>query len=236
MGKTAVVTIVLVHGAGSTGAAAATLVGPRLLGEETDAVLLEDRTGDIDQVIAAIDDTVARHPRSTSIVGISLGAHALARWASTTRRPVPPLVCVLPAWIGEASESAQATAAAARAIAAHGIPATLDRLAREGRHSDVVDLLRVSWPDYSDDELAGCLQRAAEGRGPSASELAAITAPVAVVGWMQDAFHPDAVARAWARYLPRAVIALAARPDIRLLQRALATATGGSPSRRARPH
>lgn len=227
MGKTAVVTTVVVHGAGSTGAAAVALLGSSLLGADEDTVLIEDRTGDVEQVIAALDDTMARQPHCTSIVGVSLGAHAVARWASGAGGSVPTLVCVLPAWIGEPSQSAQVTAAAGRGIAAAGIDASLQALAHEGSHPDIVDLLRISWPVYSDESLAASLARASRGRGPTESELAAIRGPVAVVGWGQDAFHPDAVAREWARHLPRSVIALAARPEIRLLQRALATATGG---------
>jgi len=212
------VTTVIVHGAGSTGGAAATL-----LGAGADAVLIEDRSGDVDAVIASLEATLAGHPDCSVLVGISLGAHAVARWASTSRRPLPRLVCVLPAWTGPPGATAGATALAAQQIAADGATAVLDRLTAEGRYPDVVQLLRVAWRDYSDDALSAGLTRASTGRGPTPAELASISVPVAIVGWRGDALHPAAVTHEWARYLRWPTIALAARPEIRLIRQALAT-------------
>ena len=211
-------TTVLVHGAGSTGGAAAAL-----LGAGADAVLIEDRSGDVDAVIASVEATLANHPGCTSLVGVSLGAHAVARWASTTHRPLPRIVCVLPAWTGPPGPTAGATAIAAQQIAADGAAAVLNRLTAEGRYPDVVQLLRVAWRDYSDDALSAVLTRASTGRGPTPAELASIPVPVAVVGWRGDALHPAAVAHEWARHLRWPTIALAARPEIRLIRQALAT-------------
>jgi len=212
------VTTVIVHGAGSTGGAAATL-----LGAGADAVLIEDRSGDVDAVIASLEATLAGHPDCSVLVGISLGAHAVARWASTSRRPLPRLVCVLPAWTGPPGATAGATALAAQQIAADGATAVLDRLTAEGRYPDVVQLLRVAWRDYSDDALSAGLTRASTGRGPTPAELASISVPVAIVGWRGDALHPAAVTHEWAQYLRWPTIALAARPEIRLIRQALAT-------------
>jgi len=212
------VTTVIVHGAGSTGGAAAAL-----LGAGADAVLIEDRSGDIDAVIASLETTLAGHPECNVLVGISLGAHAVARWASTARRPLPRLVCVLPAWTGPPGPTAGATAIAAQQIATDGATAVLDRLTAEGRYPDVVQLLRVAWRDYSDDALSAGLTRASTGRGPTPAELASIPVPVALVGWRGDALHPAAVANEWARYLRWPTIAMAARPEIRLIRQALAT-------------
>jgi len=212
------VTTVIVHGAGSTGGAAATL-----LGAGADAVLIEDRSGDVDAVIASLEATLAGHPDCSALVGISLGAHAVARWASTARRPLPRLVCVLPAWTGPPGPTAGATALAAQQIAADGATAVLDRLTAEGRYPDVVQLLRVAWRDYSDDALSAGLTRASTGRGPTPAELASISVPVAIVGWRGDALHPAAVTHEWAQYLRWPTIALAARPEIRLIRQALAT-------------
>ena len=211
-------TTVIVHGAGSTGGAAATL-----LGAGADAVLIEDRSGDVDAVIASLEATLAGHPDCSVLVGISLGAHAVARWASTSRRPLPRLVCVLPAWTGPPGATAGATALAAQQIAADGATAVLDRLTAEGRYPDVVQLLRVAWRDYSDDALSAGLTRASTGRGPTPAELASISVPVAIVGWRGDALHPAAVTHEWAQYLRWPTIALAARPEIRLIRQALAT-------------
>ena len=223
MGETSPVTTVVVHGAGSTGAAAGALLG---LG--TDAVFVEDRSGDVEQVMTALDDTIARQPGCTHLVGISLGAHAVARWASSATTPVPRLVLVLPAWIGAPADTAQATAAAGRNVAAAGITTILTQLAHDGERPDVVQLLQLSWPEYSDDELSRCLARASSGRGPTPAELAAIAAPVSLVGWQGDAFHPESAIHAWARHLRRPAVVMAARPEIRLLRQALATAPGGT--------
>lgn len=223
MGKTALVTTLLVHGAGSTGAAAA-----ELLGLGSDIVLVEDRSGDVDQVILQLEAAWASNPDCTALIGVSLGAHAVARWAASTSHPLPRIACVLPAWTGSPTSAADATAGAARDVAQEGSAAILGRLQRESPHSDVVRLLQLAWPSYSDDQLAHSLTRASRGRGPYPEELAAISAPVAVISWRGDAFHPDDVAHEWARHLRRPTLALAARPDVHLLQRALSTAPGWS--------
>lgn len=209
-------TTVVVHGAGSTGAAAAAL-----LGSGPDSVLIEDRSGDIDEVIASVEATLVDVPGCSTLVGISLGAHAVARWASTAHRPLPRIVCVLPAWTGPPGSTAYATALAAQQIAADGANAVLDRLTAEDRYPDVVQLLRVAWDDYSDDMLSSCLFRASSGRGPTPAELASIPVPVAVVGWRGDAFHPAAVAHEWATHLRWPTIAMGAYPEIRLMRQAL---------------
>ena len=222
--ETAHVTTVIVHGAGSTGAAAASLVGAR-----PEAVLLEDRTGDVQRVAESIEATLASREDCTSLVGVSLGAHAVALWASRTRLPLPHLACVLPAWMGQPAAAAAATAASARAIAVDGATGLLTRLAAQAAHDDVIDLLRLAWSDYDDATLVKCLLRASEGRGPSANDLASIPAPVTVVGWRGDDLHPASLALEWASHLQRPIIVMAARPEIRLLQRALATAPGMRP-------
>jgi hypothetical protein len=214
-------TLVIVHGAGSTGAAAA-----HLLGAGDDAVLVEDRSGDIDLVLETLRATLADLGDCSILVGVSLGAHAVARWASAATRPLPRLLCVLPAWTDRPGGSAEATAAAARGITSEGIGGTLDRLAAGEDHPDVVQLLRIAWPDYSDDSLAHSLSRASSGSAPSRDQLAAIPAPVALVGWEGDAFHPASVAREWGRHLRWPTVAMAARPDIRLIRQAVATCGG----------
>lgn len=229
MGEDAPVTIVLAHGAGSTGRAASALLGPLApTGDPADVHLVEDRTGDITHVIDALDEAVASATGCSAVVGISLGAHAVARWAARVSRAhperrLPRLVCVLPAWSGSPGAAAAATSAAATSVRDVGIPALLARLAESGTHPDVVRLLRIAWADYSDDALDRCLRTASTGLGPSREELASIPAPVSVVGWMGDDLHPAAVGREWARHLHRPTLAVAARPDIGLLRRALAT-------------
>lgn len=229
MGEDAHVTIVIAHGAGSTGRAAEALLGPLgPAGDRSDLHLVEDRTGDIANVVEALERAMAAPPVSITVIGISLGAHAVARWAAraSSANPdgrLPRLICVLPAWSGTPGPAAAATSATAAAVRAEGIPSLLARLDEDGTNPDVVRLLGIAWADYSDDSLSRCLMNASAGLGPSRQELASIRAPVSVVGWMGDHFHPAGVSRDWARHLRRPTVAIAARPDIGLLRRALAT-------------
>lgn len=222
MGDTEPVTTLVVHGAGSTGQAAAVLVAAA-----PEAWLLEDRSGDIEILIARIEEYVTSHRDCTTLVGVSLGAHAVARWASGTALPVPRLVCVLPAWTDAPALTASATAASAREIAERGIPDALRTLFEHGTHDDIVELLRLSWADYESGELAECLLRASASRGPTRDELSAITAHVCVIGWLDDDLHPASVAHEWVRHLRHGTIAMAMRPQINLIRQALRTVTGG---------
>jgi pimeloyl-ACP methyl ester carboxylesterase len=219
------VTTVVVHGAGSSGQAAA-----RLLGCGPGALLVEDRSGDVEAIIDLIDATVAARSDVTDLMGISLGAHAIARWASRAQRPVPRVWCVLPAWTGDAGATAQVTAAAARAVADDGIATLLQRMHRDALYPDVVSLVQQAWDDYADDELARALDRASAGRGPTAEELAAIPVPVTVIGWAGDAFHPEDVVRTWGRHLRQPTLAIAARPETRLIRQALRTCAAPMPA------
>ena len=229
MGEDAHVTIVIAHGAGSSGRAAAALLGPlNPTGDPADVHLVEDRTGDITHVIEALEHAVASSPVCSTVIGISLGAHAVARWAArassaSPHGPLPRLICVLPAWSDSPGAAAAATSAASTAVRAEGIAALLARLDEVGTNPDVIGLLRIAWADYSDASLGHCLMTASTGLGPSPQELASIRAPVGVVGWMGDDFHPAGVSREWARHLRQPTVAIAARPDIILLRRALAT-------------
>ena len=135
------------------------------------------------------------------------------------------LTLVLPAWTGAPTSAAQATAASSEDIGRRGISGTLSLLEAQHPGNDVVHLLRRSWPSYDDEQLRMCLLRASRGRGPTPAELERITAPVRIVGWHCDAFHPHATGIAWSRYTRAARIATAARPRIDLLQQSLASIT-----------
>jgi hypothetical protein len=225
VGQTAYVSIVIAHGAGSSGTAAARLLGATAWGDSgEDLVLIEDRTGDVERVIRAIDAAVAQGAECTHLIGVSLGAHAVARWASgSAPGRLPRLTCVLPAWTGAPGPAAAATASASAEIADQGIESVTRRLTSQAEHPDIVRLLRTAWSDYSDAGLADCLATASTGRAPTPDELARIGAPIDLVGWHADAFHPVDVIHEWMRHLPRARAAIAAGPTIGLLQRALAT-------------
>ena len=221
---------VIVHGAGSTTSAADALLGWE---PGPDVMPVEDRSGNVRRVVDLIDGSVGNDPSDVVMVGVSLGAHAIARWAAERARsgrlPARALICVLPAWVGAPGDAAAATAASAREIAANGIDRTLRALEARGGASDVLALLRLAWADYSDDGLATALHTASQGEAPHIDDLRAIREPLAVVGWHRDPLHPADVARVWATAAPRAVCAVAARPDARLLRAALRTAWGADP-------
>lgn len=216
---------VLAHGAGSTGDVVRRLIAPADLGCES-LVYLEDRTGDIDTVIALLEGAAGdRCDRGEPVVvgGVSLGAHAAIRWTARRRqqhRRGPSLVlAALPAWTGEPDEVARANAITAGALRALGAGSSrpADLAAGPLLHADlaadphgsvitrtVLPLVALGWHGYAVDELAEALDRAGCGPGPTAEELAAVDVPVIIASWSGDALHPEAVADAWASHLPRA--------------------------------
>lgn len=225
--------IVVAHGAGSTGAAACALLG---IARTPDVILVEDRTGDVDAVIAGIEAAVESAAQVTHVVGVSLGAHATARWAATSPLASPTsglsaqIVCALPAWGEVLGSAAEATARAGERIGQDGISATLAALAADPASADVLKLLALAWAEYSDAELAQCLATASRSPGPDAAELSRIVLPATFVGWHHDDMHPAAVARDWAERVAGSRIAMGARPEARLLRRALATTLGTTPA------
>ena len=207
----------LAHGAGSTGPAARRLLG---LEGRPDIITVEDRTGDIDHVIAGIDSVVRAHPDCVEIIGVSLGAHAAARWAAG-RDEGPALTFILPAWTGNAGRTADATAHAAQRIRDVGIAATLEGLTEAASHPGIVELLGVAWDRYTQEQLHACLATAACGRGPTCHELDELRLPSRIIGWYGDAFHPASTVVQWSRRVAGARVSLAARPSIPLLQAAM---------------
>lgn len=228
--------IVLVHGAGSTGDAAAALLGPILAG--TEVVRVEDRTGDVDVVAQALAGTVASLRECRHVIGVSLGAHAVAHWASRASAggprgaAIPQLCFVLPAWLGAPDSTAGATAQSADDVARSGIAATLARLRREfpsmddHEDIDIVGLVDLAWSQYDDSTLAATLRQASTTPGPTVQQLARITSPTSVVGWEGDLLHPASVSRRWSAALPRCRVGLASRPSVRRLRMAAATVAG----------
>ncbi|MEK9664856.1 MAG: hypothetical protein VW082_09585 [Candidatus Nanopelagicales bacterium] len=193
--------VLLVHGAGSSGAAALALLGD-CLAPFGRVQTLDDRTGDVGSLMARLD-TVA--PHVDLAVGVSLGAHALARWAAG-RPKGPALLLCLPAWTGEPDEVARATEGTAQRLTVLGRQALLQEMPDDAHYGPgrVADLVRLGWGSYGDRELVDALAAAAHQRGPTTTELATIITRTAVLGWPDDALHPDAVARLWAKSIPAA--------------------------------
>lgn len=219
-------TVLLVHGAGSSSDAAVAIVGPLLAGRHI--VTIDDRSGEIDDIVSAIEQAADSADDVTHVVGISLGAHAVALWAS--RRSVSSIVLVLllPAWLGPPDATSQLTAAAAEEIRRQGIAATLTRISAESELPDVAALLEQAWSHYSDAQLAVALERASHQRAPADIDLERLVAPACVIGWEGDHLHPACMARRWGTLIPHARVAVAARPSVALLRAAVAAATGWS--------
>lgn len=205
---------ILLHGAGSCGSVARRLLPADSLvgagfGDGIVVETIEDRNGRVPSLIEALDDRVHRaraEGASVAVAGISLGAHAVARWAAFRGPSAADLLVLgLPAWTGAPDATASLTARTADDIRRRGSTAVLDELRRATPRplAGLVDMLSMGWHAYPDDAvLADALQAAAGQRGPLRAELAAISIPSVVVGLHSDAVHPLRVARAWSRVIP----------------------------------
>lgn len=197
----------LLHGSGSDSvfvrasfAAPLARAGFRLLAPD-------DRTGAADLMIRRLDG-LRQTTRLAIAGGVSVGAHAAARWAATSQSPeLEGLILVMPAWTGAPGTAADLTAYTARSIRRHGVSFELQRLEREvgEQHDWVLDELQRSWP-LQQQSLAESMERTAASRGPYLSELARIAVPVALVALRDDPLHPTVVAHEWATTLRHACV------------------------------
>jgi pimeloyl-ACP methyl ester carboxylesterase len=223
------VAVVLAHGAGSSAAAARELLGLELHSREI--IPVEDRTGDVEVVVDLITTALSNASEVTHLVGVSLGAHAVASWAARSHAQAPAIVCVLPAWTGLPDATASLTSLSAADIGRDGVLPTLRRIRQDSPNQDIAEILEAGWSDYSQPALVNALQMASRSWAPDDAALTTIAAPSTVVGWSGDPLHPVETARRWARNLPRARIAIAVRPDVALLRAAFRAATGLGPTR-----
>ncbi len=212
--------ILIAHGAGSTAATAQSLLAPLLepvAGPGSTWSVIDDRSGDVDEVAGRIRDWLARTSPSLGhrvVCGISLGAHAAVLSSRRTDAPHSPpgpqgYVVALPAWSGDPDAVASATAHTGQAIDANGISRTLaDIDARTPNNRRwLVDILRRDWSHYRDEQLAQALLTAAGSAGPTHDDLASITAPTLVIGATEDPLHPMSTARSWAGAIPDSILA-----------------------------
>lgn len=195
----------LVHGAGSTPDAVRRLLGPAAAGGDIVAL---DARGTLDDVVAAV--TAAVHRAETSgrtigvVGGISLGAHAVARWAAGRSGPSPDVVLAMPAWTGTPDAVASLTAASADEIEHEGTAGILERLLAAAPDDWVVDELVRAWAGRDPVELARSLRAAAQSPAPDVDELALVRARTVVVALADDPLHPAQVAEQWAAAIPGA--------------------------------
>jgi pimeloyl-ACP methyl ester carboxylesterase len=201
----------LVHGAGSSPDCARRLLDG--LARPPVEVRAVDARGHVEQVVRRIGVAYDDAGGDVAVVaGISLGAHAVAMWASG--RPVcPDLVLAMPAWTGSPDGVAAMTAATARDIEVHGRTAVLERLRADPltSHDWVLDELACAWSDYDDESLATALTQAARSPGPDVAALRRIAARTAVVALADDPLHPETVAAQWADAVPGSALEVVRR-------------------------
>jgi pimeloyl-ACP methyl ester carboxylesterase len=203
-GRTPARVAVLAHGCGSTGDFVARALGGPLREAGWSIETVEDRTGRIDAVAEAVADAV-RTSGAELVAGVSLGAHAVARWAAhdpAVSARLEGLLLLLPAWTGPPGPVAALSLDAAGRVERLGVPAAL-RTMDDG--SWVSEELGRAWPAYGKD-LVPALRATALSPGPTLEELSRIRVPVGVVSLVGDPFHPVEVAREWATALPHAAV------------------------------
>ncbi|MGV9410064.1 alpha/beta fold hydrolase [Nocardia sp. NPDC003693] len=157
----------------------------------------------IESYHAALDTAARSGP--VLIAGISLGAAVAVDWAARHPESTYGVVAALPAWTGAdttgcpAALSAAATAAQLRA---DGLDAMIERM-RASSPAWLAEALTRSWRSQWPD-LPAALEEAASYAWPEPGLLASITAPVHIVGAVDDPVHPIAVAERWAALIPDA--------------------------------
>ena len=189
---------------GSTADFVTRAVGGPLSGEGWTVTAVDDRSGAVEQVQAAVAASV-RRTGARLAGGVSLGAHAVARWAASAAGAasgIEGLLLVLPAWTGPPGPVAALSSLAAGEVDRLG-PDAVVRSVDDG--SWVGTELAAAWPTYGSG-LAAALRATARSPGPTLDELARIEVPVGLVGFVGDPFHPVEVAREWCEVLPRAVL------------------------------
>ena len=234
---------VVLHGAGSTGAVAATLLPTTAL--EVAEVVAPDLPGGAGAAASALARCLAeqrdRGRRVRWVGGISLGAHAAARWAGAhpdDAAELDGLLLVMPAWTGPPGAVASLTAAAAHDVAVHGRAGVLTRLHADAslRGDWVLEALEAGWSAYVDDDaLVVALRAASASPGPALHDLAAVTCPCGVVALGDDPLHPEAVAREWTTALPHAQLEVIERRDPSAGRGGLGVAAVAAARRAAQP-
>ncbi len=192
---------VIAHGSGSSTDFVRRAFGQALDDAGFELVALDERSGDVSAVLAALR-TAVESTSAALVGGVSLGAHAAAllaaEWAD-----LAGVLLVLPAWTGSPTAVARLSALAAHEVEQQGLAAALARVADQGW---VGAELAAAWPAYSEAGLAQVLRATALSPGPDTATLAAVHAPVGLVGLRDDPFHPIDVARGWAGLIPRSAL------------------------------
>lgn len=220
-------TVALLPGSGSSGDFLARAFAP-IIGT-ANTIVVSHESGDAQAaatVLAqAYDQCADAGVPITRVIGVSIGAHAAAWWAS--RLPLPPpdsaqstepnhhaaldLVLALPAWTGPPDAIATITAHSAERLATTGIDSELATLHQQFPGDWVVAELDSAWRHRELAPLATALRGTAASAAPTIEDLARIAIPTCVVALADDPLHPASVARQWTDAIPSAVFASVSR-------------------------
>ena len=157
---------------------------------------LDAHVADLATVVAAVS--------ARRVAGLSLGGHVVARWAAG--RALDAVLIAMPGWLGPPDAVAAANARQAAELKERGVEGSLRRI-RRNAPAWVAEELEASWRRHDPAALQAVLRALARSPAPDIDTLRAVRAPVAVVALADDPLHPAAVARRWARALPRAAYA-----------------------------
>lgn len=135
---------------------------------------------------------------SLLIIGLSVGAHAAALWASDNPRPHTRMLLAMPAWTGPPGPVAATTAVAAQRIEDIGLREELAQLTEQYADDWVTAELVRAWSETNPAQLVATLRATARSAAPTVDQLRGITCPTLVLGLHDDPMHPWAVARQWA--------------------------------------
>ena len=202
---------VLAHGAGSSAdfalrvfaALPGRLVAYDLRGHGASTPIRDESLLSLDAHVADLS-AVADAVSARAVAGLSLGGHAVARWAAG--RELDAVVIGMPGWLGPPDAVAAANARQAAELAEVGTEAVLRRIRRHAP-GWVAEELESSWRRHDPVALQAALRALARSPAPGVDTLRTVRAPTAVVALTGDPLHPADVARLWARALPRAAYA-----------------------------
>lgn len=197
------------HGVGSSSRFLLDAFGPPLVGAGWQVVAhdlrghgastpcLQPSDYDLDRLVQDLDRLVEVFaPRV--LAGVSLSAHVAVRYAAKTPQVSPAVVACLPAWTGASEPGVGPHAVVADTVGAAGVPAMIEHFATDGGLRPWLrDVLVRDWAIHDEPSLVAALRSLDGGGAPTLSDLRALAAPLALVGWPDDPGHPLEVAQAW---------------------------------------